>query len=79
MGFASNQTKRHNRSRIGTKGTRPTDAHEGGQVEETASESALRELFIEELEQVQGGAVSPWKMIHDLLQTTYGPCEESPC
>ena len=39
-------------------------------------ESSLRELFIEELERVQGGTADPLSKIKDWLQTTHGFCEE---
>lgn len=48
-------------------------------MEHESEQLPLRELFIDELEQVQGGADSPWKKIQELLQTTYGNCEETPC
>ena len=43
------------------------------------TDAPVRELFIEELEQVKGGVTSPWKKIEELLVTTYGQCEETPC
>lgn len=48
-------------------------------MEHQNAEPSLRELFIEELEQVQGGTAGPWETIRELLQTTYGQCEETPC
>lgn len=38
----------------------------------------LKELFIEELAEVHGGADSPLDKVRDLLLTTYGCCEEGP-
>ncbi|HJR46311.1 MAG TPA: hypothetical protein VJ927_11980 [Actinomycetota bacterium] len=38
----------------------------------------IRELFIDELEEVKGGSTSPWKKLEELLVTTYGQCEETP-
>ena len=42
-------------------------------------QSAVRELFIEELAHVLGGDTKePFKWIREQLQTTYGQCEETP-
>lgn len=46
---------------------------------DTTAEPSVRELFIDELEAVKGGVASPWKKIEELLVTTYGQCEETPC
>lgn len=46
---------------------------------ETTTEASVRELFIDELQEVRGGVDSPWKKIEELLMTTYGQCEETPC
>ena len=51
----------------------------GGRVANPTTDPSVRELFIEELEEVKGGAASPWKKIEELLMTTYGQCEETPC
>lgn len=48
-------------------------------VDPTTEQTSLQELFIEELEEVKGGAASPWEKIRELLLTTHGMCEETPC